>query len=208
MADVIGVDFDNTVVSYDRVMQAIAVREGWLPAGQGAGKRDIRDRLRTLADGEQRWRQLQARAYGMDIHSAVLMDGARAFFSACKRRGAALYVISHKTEWAAAGDRGANLREAALAWMEEHEFFAPEGLGLSRRHVFFESTRREKVARIAALRCTHYIDDLEETFLEEGFPRATKKILYAPQGAACSLADVHIRHSWDEIHDDVFGSRD
>lgn len=208
MPGVIGVDFDNTVVSYDHLMQAIAAQEGWLPTGHGAGKRDIRDRLRTQVDGEQRWRQLQARVYGTDIHAAVLIDGVRDFFLACKRRGAALYVISHKTERAAAGESGANLREAALAWMEEHEFFAPEGLGLPRRHVFFEPTRQAKVARIAALRCTHYIDDLEDTFLEEGFPQATEKFLYAPLGAACSLADVHVRHSWDEIHDDIFGSRD
>ena len=50
--------------------------------------------------------------------------------------------------------------------MEQQGFFDPKGLNLKRENVYFESTREEKVARIGFLKCTHFIDDLEETFDE------------------------------------------
>ncbi len=211
---IIGVDFDNTLVSYDELMQAIALKEGWLSleaagagSGRGANKRQIRDQLRRLTDGETLWQRLQARAYGTEIAAAPLMDGVEEFLVACRQRGATVYVVSHKTASAAADLAGSNLRAAALAWMEEHGFFAPGRFGLSRSHVFFESTRREKVQRITALGCTHYIDDLEDTFSEPGFPGLTEKILYAPEGASRALAGVRVHRTWGEIHEHLFGAR-
>ena len=46
--------------------------------------------------------------------------------------------------------------------------------------------------RIRALGCTHFIDDLEEVFLEPSFPSDVHKILFV---------------SWSAVHDDLFNSR-
>ena len=93
-----------------------------------------------------------------------------------------MHIVSHKTEYANFGEANVNLREAATAWLERHGFFEDTQLGLCRTNVFFESTRAEKINRIGALRATHFVDDLEETFLEASFPLGVEKILIAAHG--------------------------
>ena len=204
MDRVIGVDFDNTLVSYDEVMRRAALEEGLIPAGGGAGKREIRDRVRRLADGEQAWQKLQSLVYGLRMEEARLIDGVPEFFARCRQARIPVYIISHKTELAAWNATGVNLRHAALEWMERRRFFEPAGLGLAREHVCFESTRGEKIARIRALRCTHFIDDLEETFLEPSFPRDVAKILYAPSGHGTAIPGVTCVRSWQELDGHFF----
>jgi hypothetical protein len=43
--------------------------------------------------------------------------------------------------------------------------------------VYFEGTRTEKIARIVALGCTHFIDDLEEVFDDPAFPSGVERLL-------------------------------
>jgi hypothetical protein len=89
-------------------------------------------------------------------------------------------VISHKTQYASTDrDKKHDLRQKAMEWMEANQFFSEQGLGLKRDQVFFEETRSDKIARIRELGCTHFIDDLEETFAEPDFPRI-EKFLFAP----------------------------
>ena len=64
-----------------------------------------------------------------------------------------------------------NLRTAALEWMQKNN------LVISKDNIFFESTRQDKIKRIKELECTHFVDDLEETFEESSFPKKVKKIL-------------------------------
>lgn len=202
---VIGVDFDNTLVSYDALLQSLARERGWLPEGTYPSKKEIRDFLRRLPEGEEQWQRLQAVAYGPRIAEARPAEGAEAFFQCCKRRGAKVYIVSHKTELAGYDETGTNLRTAALAWMTAHRFFAPDGLGLSPDAVCFGATRREKIARIEMLGCTHFIDDLEETFLEDCFPAEVEKILYAPRRLCHAPPGVKLAESWEEIAAYVFG---
>ena len=64
---------------------------------------------------------------------------------------------------------------------------------------FFHSTRQDKIKRIRNLDCTHFIDDLEETFLEESFPEKVEKILFDPHGQYSPRPGVKICSSWQEI---------
>jgi len=203
---VIGVDFDNTLVSYDALLQSLARQRGWLPDGTNPSKKEIRDFIRRLPEGEQQWQRLQAVAYGPRIAEAQLADGVEEFFECCKRRPAKVYIVSHKTEFANYDESGTNLRTAALAWMADHRFFAPDGFGLTPEAVYFGATRQEKLAHIEALGCTHFIDDLEETFLEDRFPRGVEKILYAPQRPGDAPPGVRMAESWGQIVAYVFGA--
>lgn len=196
---IIGVDFDNTIASYDDLMHAVAVEWGLIPAATRKSKKVIRDSIRALPDGETHWRRLQCHVYGPRMHEAVLIHGVKKFFAVCKRRGIPVWIVSHKTEYANFGEATVNLREAAMAWLEQQGFFAPHGLGLDRGTVFFESTRVEKIERIRALHVTHFIDDLEETFNEPSFPRGVEKILLAPHGQPANGADIKPFASWAEI---------
>jgi thiamine kinase-like enzyme len=190
---VIGVDFDNTLVSYDDLFERLARERGLTT---GPGKKAIRDQIRQLPNGEIEWQKLQGIAYGPRMSEAKLIEGVPEFFAACQQRDIPVHVISHKTEFAGYDDTRTNLRQAALAWMKAN--------GLPDAH--FGNTRAEKLATIKQLGCTVFVDDLEETFLEPDFPAGVEKILFAPHGHA-PVPGVHICRSWQEISDRVFFTR-
>jgi len=81
---IIGVDFDNTLVSYDDVMHRAAVQQGLIPSDMKKSKKDIRDRIRQLPNGEMKWQKLQAIVYGARMEEARLIDDVQTFFEFCK----------------------------------------------------------------------------------------------------------------------------
>ena len=174
---VIGVDFDNTIASYDHLMHAMALERGLIGAAIPKNKKAVRDAIRARPDGESDWRYLQVTAYGPRMHEARPMAGVKEFLAECCRRNIPVYVVSHKTEYANFGKAHVNLRTVAMDWLDQHGFLALEHLGLEPSRVFFESTRAEKLKRIEALGVTHFVDDLEETFLDDAFPPAVQQIL-------------------------------
>lgn len=189
---IVGIDFDNTLVGYDHLFAPAASAEGWLPAGFTGGKTDVRNALRDLPDGENKWQRIQAVAYGHRMAEARMVEGAGAFLAQAAARGVGLAIVSHKTRHPAA-DPLVDLHRAAWRWLEANDVFRH----IARERVFFEPTRRDKVARIAALGCTHFIDDLVEVFEEPDYPAAARRMLLAPAGAAPGAWDVFT--GWDEI---------
>ena len=81
-------------------------------------------------------------------------------------------------------------------------FFGEEGFGLDPAQVFFEANRAEKLARIAALDCTHFIDDLEEVLLAPEFPKGVKRYLI---GAAVDAPGLTSCRNWRDITEGIFG---
>jgi len=179
---VIGMDLDNTLACYDRLFHLAACEEGLIEPSLPRNKEKIRHAIRLLPDGENRWTRLQAIVYGPRINAATLFRGGGAFLRRCARARIRTVIVSHKSRFATLDGKRVDLRQSALEWLETKGFFSD--FGLSRDDVFFESTRAEKIQRIRALHCTHFIDDLAEVFNEEAFPRATQKLLFAPHGAA------------------------
>ena len=201
----IGVDFDNTLVSYDRLFVEEAAASGWVPNIQRATKKDVRDALRAAgADGEERWQMLQARIYAHRIADAELMEGAGQFLRRCREREIPVVIVSHKTQHAPYDPDRTDLRKATLAWMERTGFFEPDGFALPRGNVHFETTRREKIDRIVQRGCSDFIDDLEEVFREEAFPRAVRRHLFAPQDGALPSGPFTAYRSWPEIANAIF----
>lgn len=209
MSCVLGVDFDNTIVTYDEVLHNKAVEWGLIGVDERKSKKNIRDKVRQLPDGENAWQKLQAYAYGQAMEEARLIENVKAFFHACKIAGMKVFIISHKTEFAAKDPYGINLREAAWTWMNRNGFFDNDGLDFRQENIYFESTRQNKIARIKTLGCTHFIDDLEETFLEDSFPEAVEKILYDPYKQQSVVPYIKIKSfvSWKAIHEYFFERR-
>ncbi|MBI3320396.1 MAG: hypothetical protein HYZ89_07430 [Candidatus Omnitrophica bacterium] len=195
----LGIDFDNTIVRYDELLYHEAHRRGLIPPQVRASKREIRDWIRRLPDGECEWQKLQAIVYGSKIHDAQPTPGLKEFFACCRGHTVQVFIVSHKTQYATLDEGKIDLRDAAMGWMRAHRFFDPEALELSPQDVYFESTRHDKIARIIQLRCTHFIDDLEETFLEPGFPKRVQKILYALPGPPRHLPGVRVASGWQDI---------
>ena len=175
----LGIDLDNTIINYDDVFVALAREMRLVDPGFSGGKSAVRDAVRAGESGDIGWQRLQARAYGPDIGAAKLAKGVETLLMRARGRNVPVVIVSHKTEFSPYGE-GTNLRAAALAWMAQNNLFDPEKTGLRNEDIFFESTRAEKIGRIKALGCTHFIDDLEEVFGDPSFPSDVQSYLYAP----------------------------
>ncbi len=207
MTRTVGIDFDNTIVSYDELMYRVAVDRGLIDEAEGRTKQDVRDRIRRLPDGDIEWQKLQALVYGPMMRAAQPIAGVEEFIRRCRNAGIPVFIVSHKTEYAGYDETRTNLRTAALEWMTAHQFFESGGLDLGRGNVYFESTRTDKIDRIKRIGCSHFIDDLEEVFLEPSFPAGVEKILYAPQATPVSSTGTRVISSWRSLCDDFFNNR-
>lgn len=196
---IIGVDFDNTVISYDDILFKLTQEQG-LSVSFPCSKKTLRDLLRQLPNGEIEWQKWQAIMYGPRIGEARLISHVGEFFKLCRMKNVSVYIISHKNENAAQDAEGINLRTAALKWMYDNHFFSMDGLGLNQESIFFCNTRQEKIRKIKQLGCKYFIDDLEETFLEEGFPPTVQGILYSPAvDHSRAVGKLTIATDWKEI---------
>ena len=195
----VGVDFDNTLIDYDELMCNVALRRNLVDNSIPRSKKGIRDAIRGLQNGEIEWQKVQGEVYGRRIMDARLVDGVLDFFSFCKTHKIKAHIISHKTEHAGYDETQTNLRKSAMDWMTANRFFDEKLSPLTNQDVFFESTRREKIMRIRSLACTHFVDDLEETFLEDSFPDDVVRILYNPHMEKTSCRKVIIKTSWHDI---------
>jgi len=178
----IGVDFDNTLVSYDRAFATVGRDAGLLPADFTGGKDAAKRRLMRERPDGYLWEKLQGLVYGRRIDEAELYDGAAEFFRRCRERnGCRVYIISHKTILAHHDPLQTDLRASALGWMRRQGFFEKSGFGFDAGQVFFEDTRDAKVRRIGELDCQIFIDDLPEVLGHADMPAACRKILFSTE---------------------------
>lgn len=194
---IVGIDFDNTIINYDTLFYEGALRRGLIPTDLPRKKKLVRDQIRKQPEGEMEWRRLQAEVYAMRLGRGTPSDGVLDFFLFCKSHRFKIYIISHKSEFSSYDIVKTNLHLPALTWLAEYNFFAHEKFGLSPNQVFFENTRKAKTNRIQRLGCTHFIDDLEETFLDPTFPKGIQKILYG--SLAGPLPGVLTMAHWKQI---------
>jgi hypothetical protein len=178
----IGIDFDNTLIDYDAVFATVARERGLIDGGFVGSKREVRDHIRALPDGETEWQRLQGYVYGAGIQGATMFDGVDAFLRQCRAREVEVCIVSHKTRFGHFDTTGINLRAAAVGWMARNGFFAADGYAIPVARVFFESTRTAKVNCIRAAGCSLFIDDLVEVFADSAFPEETRPILFADTG--------------------------
>ena len=197
----LGVDFDNTIVSYDALFHRVCRERELIPAEVPVSKSEVRNYLRR-AGQEPAWTEMQGYVYGARMSEAAPYPGVLEFFQTCRQAGIETSIVSHKTRYGHFDPAHIDLREAARRWMIEQGILAPEKGGIPADHVFFEDDRASKLARIGALGCTHFIDDLEEVFADPGFPHGVRRVLFAATGAAC--CDVHCK-DWQQISAAIFG---
>ena len=190
----LGVDFDNTIISYDGVFHRVAVERGLIPETVGCAKGEVRDWLRA-GNREDDWTGLQGFVYGQMVPRCEPYAGVLAFFRAARAAGIKVFIVSHKTRYPYVGPKY-DLHEAARAFITGQRMHE---LDLAKDRVFFEITKMDKLARIAMLGCTHFIDDLPEFLAEKTFPHGVQRILFDP---ACLHEDetrfIRICH-WNEL---------
>ena len=204
MRPVIGIAFDNTVIDYDHLFYRIAIQRELIPLNTIENKRYVRDRIWQLPDGDIEWQKLQGIAYGSRISDASPAIGVVNFLRGCLVRRIRVSIVSHKTEFASYDETVTNLRSAAILWMVNNLGLDNSGLGFSRDDIYFEPTRKDKVLRVGWLGCTHFIDDLVETFQEDQFPTNVKKILYSPMDEPPDISGIEFFGDWKSISDYLF----
>ena len=177
----IGVDFDNTIVTYDEVFHRAARDAGLIPADLPATKSHVRNHLRGQ-DREAEWTALQGTVYGVAIRNASAFPGVREFFRDMVGQGWRILIVSHKTQYPYAGPKH-DLHAAARDWLERQGFFDRDQVGLPKGAVFLETTLAGKLSRIGKCGCTHFIDDLPEVLGHAEFPAPVTPVLFDPGNA-------------------------
>ncbi len=198
----IGLDFDNTVVIYDRLLHTCAVELYGMPREVPAGKKAIRGWFWSQPDGNTPWTELQGIMYGTRISEAEVAPGLEDLLLECARRGVRVGIVSHKTEFPALGPR-VSLRDAARGFLEARGFFTR--LGVKPKDVFFEGTLQAKVERVQTEGHGAFVDDLPDVFQHASFPAGVTRILYDPAGAHEALPGVQAGRSFRAIQDLLLG---
>ncbi len=193
----IGVDFDNTIVSYDSLFFKIALEKKLIPGDLAVTKNDVRDHLRKI-DREDDWTEMQGYVYGARMNEADPFPGVLDFFLRLKSAGLPFVIVSHKTRYPYMGEKY-DLHASARGWLKTRGFFSEQGIDIGAENVFFEPTKHDKLRRIGAVGCTHFIDDLPEFLGEESFPARVERILFDPGEAYPEDRRFLRKPSWSEI---------
>jgi hypothetical protein len=194
----VAIDLDNTIVDYGAAFVRAAFALGLIPSPLDVGRARLRALLRASGRGDVDWQRVQAAVYGPGLRSAQPFVGVREFITESRARGARLFIVSHKTRFAAADSTRFDLRFAARCWLRAANIVGHAGIAES--DVYFHSTRASKIKRIRRLRCTHAIDDLSEVFDDPSFPKATKSYLFSPDDEQT----VTPYRSWRELSSAFF----
>lgn len=192
----IGLDFDNTIVSYDTLFHKVAVEGGHVPAATGQTKLAVRDTLR--ADGkEQTWIEMQGYVYGARMLEAEPFPGVIDFLLKAQDMPIEAAIVSHKTRHPFAGP-AYDLHGAARGWIEKHLTRSGSPL-LPRDRIFFELTKDEKLARIKDNGFDLFVDDLPEILTHKDFPKTTLPVLFDPSSREPLPAGAVRVKSWQEM---------
>ncbi len=191
---VIGIDFDNTIVSYDLLFKQLALEKALVPSDFPANKALIRDHLRSTGR-EPLWTAMQGEAYGPRMGEAVAFPGVKNAIARLIQSGVEVRIVSHKTKSPISGPQF-DLHRAAQAWLDKENFWTPD-VGMRQEHAFFEPTKELKLARIALEGCEAFVDDLPEILVSPLFPVAVRRYLFDPEGMHPCLEGLDVLSQWD-----------
>lgn len=192
----IGIDFDNTLVSYDALFHQIALEQGRIPAHLPPRKLAVREHLRG-GGREHEWTAMQGYVYGARMREAEPYPGALQFLAWARGAGIAVSVVSHKTLHPFVGPRY-DLHAAARDWIEASLRDA-KGALVEPQRVFFELTQEDKLRRVAQLGCDYFIDDLPEILAHGAFPQRVQRILFDPERSHGAPAGMIAVADWGAI---------
>ncbi len=171
----IGIDFDNTLVSYDKLFKQIIKSKKWPLAKGEATKEQLKKVLLSSEPNDLKWQEIQSMAYGTEhMLKAKSFDGALECIKFLKRSGCEVYIVSHKSK-KSHFDESKDLHEFAKKWIKENNIHKV----ISLKNIFFEETLEKKNNRIKEINCHFFIDDLEKVFKHPSFPSSCIPILFS-----------------------------
>lgn len=190
----IGLDFDNTIVSYDSLFHRVALEQSLIPSDLEVSKIKIRDYLRNQ-DNEDAWTEMQGYVYGARMEEAEAFPGVIAFMQWARAADIELVIISHKTKHPFIGEQY-DLHAAARSWIDANLI---QKSAIVAENIYFELTKEEKIKKIETVRCNYFIDDLPEILNAINFPSTTNKILFDPVDNHESGSGLVKSRNWEDI---------
>lgn len=194
----IGLDFDNTIVSYDSLFYQVAVEQNLIPPKTPVNKVAVRDYLRQT-DQEAIWTEMQGYVYGSRMDEAHYFPGLIDFLQKTRQAGHTHSIVSHKTQYPFLGPQY-DLHQAARQWIQNHLVIDQELL-IPANQIYFEISKAAKIARIAQISCDVFIDDLPEILQDPAFPNKIQKVLFDPEQHhnGSDLPELSRFSHWDAI---------
>ena len=189
----IGFDFDNTIVCYDKAVERLANEILDLPTDLPKTKLALRDFLRQT-NRESEWTAFQGALYGPGMVYAEPFDRALETMQTLKDMGHSLCIVSHRSLQPYAGP-AYDLHAAARGWVEQR--LVNGGL-IENGMVQFHETREQKIAAIMNFGCKVFLDDLPEVLEDEHFPNTCWAILFDPASSHAQSKNQRVRH-WGEV---------
>ena len=194
----IGIDFDNTLVIYDRIFYDLALTRGFIQENIPANKISVRDEM--ISNGiESKFTEMQGEIYGNLIKNSKLQKDLAKSLQFLIKKGIKISIVSHKTKFPIKGKKY-DLHQAALSWLRSKKFFDEEFIGIKLKNVYFEETIEKKIQRIKDIGCTHFIDDLEKIL--EKLDHNIVKILFTNKTfKTSSYKSFLILNNWHNLYD-------
>lgn len=192
----IGLDFDNTIVSYDSIFFQVAQERGLTPDGLPRSKLAVRDHLRQIGQ-EDVWTEMQGYVYGARMLEADAFPGIVQFLHWARQAGVETCIVSHKTKHPFLG-HPYDLHAIARQWIVQN-LHDDAGPLIPDERIYFELTKAEKLARIEAVQVDYFIDDLPEILTATGFPASrTTPILFDPARENDGALPLSVA-GWDDV---------
>jgi hypothetical protein len=172
---IIGFDFDNTIVCYDKAIGVLAEQRFSLPSNVPRNKIGIRDYLKANGQ-EEAWTRFQGELYGPGMAYADPFSGSLDVIQELAANGHTLAIISHRTRFPYLGEPY-DLHEYARTWILERipSVFVS---------VTFHERKADKIEMIARTHCGVFLDDLPEILSDQAFPTSTLGVLFSPDGGS------------------------
>ncbi len=173
----IGLDFDNTIVCYDKAIAQLAEEFFELPDEVPRTKLGLRDYLRSNGR-ESEWTEFQGALYGPGMRYAQPFEGAITTMKQLVVEGHELVIISHRSRYPYAGPKY-DLHDAAHNWIAK-QLHPNQVFDQPSQPVYFLETLSEKLKKITDMNCNIFIDDLASVLNSVDFPESTLGVLFDP----------------------------
>ena len=193
---IVGFDFDNTIISYEKLFKKIAYKKKLVPKNIKSNKNSVKEYL-IKKNKETEWTILQGDVYGKYIMDAKIYIGVKKIMKSLSKNKIKFYIISHKTKFPYLG-RKINLQVAAKKWIYKNILRDDNSINLSIKDIFFENSIKEKISRINKLRCNIYIDDLPKIL--ELLPKGVIKILFTPNQKSQQKKPIISMKKWIDFN--------
>ena len=189
----IGIDFDNTLISYDEIFYKTAFSKGLIQDDIPKTKVGLRNYLVKI-NQEEIFTNLQAEVYGPQILNANIFDGVLETLNYLSKNNS-LIIISHKTIFPYLGPKY-NLREYADKWLKKYKLHT-SCINSPISNIFYEDSFSNKTSRIVESKCDLFIDDLPKVL--QSLPKNINKFLFNPNNEFIENEEFYNFDNWEKL---------